>query len=102
MRFFGLLLVGVLLVLPSLVRVTQHVSASQDSAPIRLNRGFDQPQAKCRVAPPDDHIVLHSEAVDDAVVAHAPAAAPVVEERIPVLPAIPAPEPLRGPPARIA
>lgn len=93
-----LLLVAALITLPSLVRATQHVSASQDSSPIRLNRGFDQPQAKCRVAPPDDQVVVRSASFDDAVVPHAPRIAPI-DEPIAASPPVSVSDPLRGPPS---
>ena len=44
------LLVITLLCMPTLVRATQ--SLVRDSASIRLNRGFDAPESKCRVIPP--------------------------------------------------
>ena len=44
------LLVAVLVFVPTLVRATQ--SFNRDSGTIRLNRGFDGPESKSRVAPP--------------------------------------------------
>ena len=93
-----LLLVAALVALPSLVRATQHVSASQDSTPIRLNRGFDQPQAKCRPAPPDAPIVVPSALLSATIVPRMPRIAPV-DEPLPVSRWIPVPEPPRGPPS---
>jgi hypothetical protein len=100
LRSVGLILVAILLALPSMVRATQHVSASRDSAPIRLNRGFDQPQARCRVAPPGDHVVIRSAVTTTPIITRAPCIA-AVQEPIPVSPSVAVPDPLRGPPSTL-
>ena len=45
------LIVATLVLVPTLVRATQTMAGSASTS-IRLNRGFDVPESKCRVAPP--------------------------------------------------
>jgi len=48
------LLIATLVCVPPLVRATQKLdsAASSSSLSIRLNRGFDAPETKCKVPPP--------------------------------------------------
>jgi len=90
-----LLLVATIAFVPPLVRATARI-APDTSSPLRLNRGFDAPPAKCTVVPPAD---LPFETVQDAQLpmhvarVDAPGNAP-----LPDSPPAPSSDPLRGPP----
>jgi hypothetical protein len=91
-----LVIVGALFVVPVLVRATCTPSPS---APLRLNRGFERPPAKCLVPPPQDGTIARTPAADErpapavvrAVWFGDDSALPLFLER--------SPDPLRGPPA---
>jgi hypothetical protein len=46
------LLVSMLVLVPTLVRATQALDPGATPPSIRLNRGFDAPESKCRITPP--------------------------------------------------
>jgi hypothetical protein len=102
-RFSVALLVVALLLVPPLVRSVQRIDDSQSAQSlIRLTRGFDAPETKCRIAPPSFDSMI------DVFVTHAPEIARVVEHAAPGDEPLPAPrfetgpDPLRGPPALLA
>ena len=52
-------IVFALLVVPSLVRASGPLAPNDSSAPIlRLNRGVDVPESKCRVIGTSDHVAI--------------------------------------------
>jgi len=92
------LLVAIVLVVPPLVRAASTAPGGQ---PIRLNRGFNFPPAKCHIAPPPEATA----AVAPTVEPTAPRAvwiAVSVAAPLPALPAAAPPDALRGPPPLLA
>jgi len=51
-RACALFVVITLLVVPALLRATQSFATNTGNSSIRLNRGFDAPESKCKVTPP--------------------------------------------------
>jgi len=51
-RACALFVVITLLVVPAFLRATQPFPTNTSTSSIRLNRGFDAPESKCRVTPP--------------------------------------------------
>jgi hypothetical protein len=90
-------LVAVILFVPPLVRATQHFDRGTTPSPLRLNRGFDAPEAKCHVAPPDD-LSVRSVVLEDPRSGQVVRRSSAVDEPTPDLPLGSSPDPLRGPP----
>ncbi|HEX4346574.1 MAG TPA: hypothetical protein VHZ73_03335 [Vicinamibacterales bacterium] len=87
------LIIATLVLMPSLVRATQ--SLRHDTPCIRLNRGFNSPESKCRVQPPSPPVAAPIVIVSavPAVVLSQPGAISLVETQHDTPPAV-----LRGPP----
>jgi len=88
-------LVATIAFTPPLVRATARI-APDTSSPLRLNRGFDTPPAKCTVVPPVEisfetgqHRVLPLGVERSGAAGHEP---------LPDSPVSPSPDALRGPP----
>jgi hypothetical protein len=90
-----LVIVGALFVVPVLVRATCSPSPS---APLRLNRGFERPPAKCLVPPPQDGSIANTP-VDDERPVPDDRRVPIIDDSARVRPAERSPDPLRGPPS---
>jgi hypothetical protein len=91
-------LAAVILVVPSLVRATQAFDPGAASAPMRLNRGFDAPEAKCDVTPPDNAPLLRSVVTEAPETASFALTSLAVEKPLADSPPGFSPDPLRGPP----
>lgn len=94
---WSLLVIATLMLLPTLVRATQSFDARAGSSSIRLNRGFDSPESKCK-APAPDTVAIAAIVVEYAappVRREFPRASdphPVSQQELP-------PDPFRGPPS---
>jgi hypothetical protein len=98
-RLFVSFVVVALVLVPALVRAT-HSFDGDATKTIRLNRGFDAPESKCRVAPPA------SAAVHIAVLAFASPTDSIIlvptDESRPVAIDTARPRTPRGPPSTLA
>jgi hypothetical protein len=95
------LLILVMFCVPPLVRATDLLKAGTSSPlKIRLNRGFNVPQTKCRVTPPPAQpvAILATEVV---VSTQTLTAASPDDEALPASPPHQSPTDLRGPPAAL-
>jgi hypothetical protein len=83
-----------LILVPPLVRAT---STGFGSSPIRLNRGYEAPPAKCSIEPPGE-AAPHAEPPDAAAVPHAFALVSSADQSLPSSLLAFAPDDQRGPP----
>ena len=96
-RVAALALVAVMVLMPPLVRATQHVTDVAASQ-IRLNRGFDLPETRCHITPSLTQPSLA--AVVAPSIQELPVLAPGVDdESLPDAPTTVPFDPLRGPPS---
>jgi hypothetical protein len=100
-RVWVVLLVAVLFFVPPLVRATLHLDRPATSSPLRLNRGFGEPETKCQVVPND--LPPRSPVFEEPSPEHVTRMSPGIDEPIPDSPLDSSPDSLRGPPlARLA
>ena len=93
-RITILVMIATLLVVPALVRAT---FSSSPTSPIRLNRGFERPPAKCHIPPPP-LVVLKTLSLGQAAPPKLDWPAAVLDERSPHALPEGSPDALRGPP----
>src|SRR5213080_4520259 len=99
LRAVSIALVAVVFCVPPLVRATDHVGAGTTSPlKLRLNRGFNVPETKCRVTPPPAESASLL-AADEVTPPRTMSGAPAFDPAIAPSPHHPSPEVLRGPPA---
>jgi RES domain-containing protein len=96
-RVAAFALIALMVLMPPLVRATQHVTDVAASQ-IRLNRGFDLPETRCNVMPALTQPALAAVValLDQPLQILAPAAG---DESLPGSPVTLKFEPLRGPPS---
>ena len=92
------LIVATLLVVPPLVRATQHFDNGSASSLLRLNRGFAAPETKSQVLPPSHNAVVQALAVDEPPVPPIARRVHAFDECLPDSPPDSPPDALRGPP----
>ena len=94
-RALAFVLVGMICVVPALVRATYSPSVI---TPIRLNRGFDAPPSKVAVVPPTDSVICPLLDQAPPTLDRSSGHAPEVDDRVAPVSPDSSPDPLRGPP----